>query len=366
LLGDELAGKIAPLVLTNMSTRYPYHDSHLFQHGETPADFTQRHPAFGNSFDWHSSVHSHWTAVQLLAHFAARRQAPPVVEQLQAAVVRNLAPVKVAAESAYLAAHPSYERPYGWAWALKLAESLHQPPSPGLALLSDPIRALADQIRAMAMHWLAFLPAPVRHGVHGNSAFSLGLMFEASQSLGFADLANLAAQRACHWFAGDRDYPYAWEPSGYDFLSPGLAEADLMRRVLSGEEFKVWWRRFMPGIGPSSPLFTPVDVPSVGDGHIAHLHGLNLSRAAMLARIAAALFQGDGTKAGAAEFGLLMERAAGLYRAGVAPATHGDYLSTHWLPTFAWDAASSIDAANTSATTGVTRNSESPQAPERG
>jgi hypothetical protein len=337
-LQTELAPRIAPVVLANISTRYPYHDSHLFVDGDPPFDPISAHPAFGNSFDWHSSVHSHWTALQLLAHFATVDDAPSVAGQLREAVARNLTAANVAAESDYLRSRPSYERPYGWAWALRLATSGDAPP-----------RSLAHQLSVDALRWLEMLPMPVRHGVHGNTAYALGLMLDASRSLAFVRLEDAIRERARAWFGDDRRYPADWERSGHDFLSPGLAEADLMRRVFERGEFCAWWRAFMSATSPDSAIYEVAAVPNVRDGQLVHLHGLNLSRAGMLARIAEALRPvHGGSSADGEESRRLLACAHRLYAAASAHAVEGDYLSTHWLPTFAWDAATGIDAGGES------------------
>ncbi|HLJ83872.1 MAG TPA: DUF2891 family protein [Candidatus Eremiobacteraceae bacterium] len=328
----ELAPRIAPVVLANITTRFPYHDSHLFREADASFNFVTAHPAFGNSFDWHSSVHSHWTAMQLLDHFAARSDHPACVEALHDAVVQNLTANNIAAEGAYFAALPHYERPYGWAWAMLLAAAAE---SSSIEVAREPLRALATQLAANAVDWLGNLTIPVRHGVHGNTAFALGLMFDAGQKLSFSKLLRAIETKAHEWFADDREYPQAWERSGNDFLSPGLAEADLMRRLVPQRDFRDWWNAFMPDLRPEASILSVAQVPDVSDGQIVHLHGLNLSRAGMLARIAQAL-----------ALRRELESAERLYRAGVNAAVGHDYLSTHWLATFAWDAARSLDAAD--------------------
>jgi hypothetical protein len=312
---DELAARVVPVVLANITTLYPYHDSHLTVAAEAPHDPFAAHPAFGNSFDWHSSVHSHWTAIQLLEYFSNKEQ-PKELEALQAAVTANLKPERIAAEQAYLSSRPSYERPYGWAWAMKLAAA------------APSLRSLAEWIAQRASSWLDVLPMPVRHGVHSNTAFALGLMYDAALYLQMESFRNAIAVRTREWFATDRNWPAHYERSGNDFLSPGLTEADLMRRVLAPNEFATWWSEFLPSLRDDSPLLVPVRIPDVEDGHIVHLHGLNLSRAAALARIGKAL-----------QTPLFIDRARALYDASVDRVATGYYTETHWLPTFAWDAA---------------------------
>jgi hypothetical protein len=314
-----LAPQILPVVLANVTTRYPYHDTHFFQTGGAPHDPFAAHPAFGNSFDWHSSVHSHWTALQLIAYFSARPdEAPPQLESLVHAIETNLTREHLAVEAAYLASRPSYERPYGWAWALELAAASH-----AYEMLAQPIRA--------AIHaWLAIVPEPVRHGVHSNTAFALAHMLDAARMLCDTKLEGAIVAKSLAWFVGDRAYPIGWERSGNDFLSPGLAQADLLRRVLSAAEFSTWWNAFLPPA--SHAAFSPVAVPESDDGHVVHLHGLNLSRAEQLAAIARGIRDER-----------LLERARTLYAASVEQAYAGPYVSTHWLPTFAWRAACALN-----------------------
>ena len=331
---EELAPQIVSVVLANITTRYPYIDSHFFLDGDPPHDPIAAHPAFANSFDWHSSVHSHWTAIGLIEHFVAKAgETPASVSTLEETVAANLRSERVAMEKAYLARRPSYERPYGWAWAMALAAATHRSTRPLVAETTSGLRDLAQSIAGVAAQWLAVLPLPIRHGVHSNTAYALGLMLDASQTLGFAELAAVVADRARAWFSDDRDWPAHFERSGSDFLSPGLVEADLMRRVLPANEFATWWSTFLPDLSAKSPILSAVAIPDVDDGHIVHLHGLNLSRAAALARIGGVLKEPH-----------LLECARSLYHASIDRVTSGYYSETHWLPTFAWDAARSMDA----------------------
>ncbi len=318
---DELAPRILPVVLSNVTTRYPYHDAHLTTVGDLPRDPAVAHPSFGNSYDWHSSVHSHWTAVQLIEHF--KTHACPnaqALRELEAAVAQHLSAGNIAVETDYLRGHRTYERPYGWAWALMLATC------------EPSIEPLAVWVAEAAIAWMKALTEPVRHGVHSNTAFALGLMHAAAGALALDALRQTIEVRAKTWFAGDRGWPERWERSGHDFVSPGLTEADLMRRVLPRDAFATWWSAFLPALSASARILAPVDVPDIADGQIVHLHGLNISRAAALARIAVAL--GDAELLAAAER---------LYATSVDRAVEGDYLATHWLATFAWDAAESLD-----------------------
>lgn len=322
-LADALAPRIVPVVLANLTARVPYYDSHVYENDEPSHDPFAAHPAFGNSFDWHSSVHSHWTALQLV-----ERGYPDLAD----ALTRNLSTANIAAETLYLHQRETYERPYGWAWALLLAAAAQTSAAAraGSAELSEMGATIADA----TLRWLDVLPFPVRHGVHSNTAFAMGLMHDACDALKLAALKRAIEQRAHAWFGADRQWPATWERSGNDFLSPGLAEADLMRRILAREKFAVWWKEFVPVLSPQSPLLAVADVPNVGDGQIVHLHGLNLSRAVTLAVLARTL--GDS---------MLLEGARRLYAASVERAVAGQYSELHWLPTFAWMAATAIDAS---------------------
>lgn len=343
-LRSDVAPRLAAVVASNLTRRYPYHDSHLFRAGDEAVHPAASHPAFSNSFDWHSSVHSHWTAVRLLDYFAGWRAQPAAVKRLAAAVARNLTAQRLAAERSYLRDHPSYERPYGWAWAMLLAAAVRRSSSAPARPARVPLCRMAAWIAASALRWLRTLPGPVRHGTHANTAFACGLMWDAAGVLGFSDLRRAIRRCARAWFADDAGYPQAWERSAHDFLSPGLAEADLMRRLLTPPHFRLWWRRFVPGSQPHRTMLTPVDVPSGSDGQIAHLHGLNVSRAGMLAHLAVA-FGRHGSRAERRLSLGWLAAARRLYDASVQHALGRDYNLTHWLGTFTWDAASSIDNA---------------------
>lgn len=325
---DELAPRILPVVLSNITTHYPYNDVHLSRAGDPPRDPAIAHPSFGNSYDWHSSVHSHWTAAHLIDHFKTHAcENPAALRELERRVAGHLSPANIAVEADYLKRHRSYERPYGWAWALMLATCR---PS---------VEPLAAGIAQAAIVWMRALPEPVRHGVHSNTAFALGLMHDAAGALDLDPLRHTIEERANVWFGHDRDWPERWDRSGHDFVSPGLAEADLMRRILPRGAFAAWWKAFLPGLATAARILAPVDVPDVADGQIVHLYGLNISRGGALARIAAALGELD-----------LLTAAKRLYAASVDRAVEGDYLATHWLATFAWDAAGSIDQADATLT----------------
>jgi hypothetical protein len=287
------------------------------------------HPAFYGCLDWHSAVHGHWLLVRLLRTVPALSDTAAI----RAALDANLTAGNLAAEVAYFAGpnRQSFERTYGWAWLLQLAAELHGWDDPDARRWSAHLAPLTETI---ALCYLAFLPKqtyPVRTGVHANTAFGLALALDYARAVGHAELAALIAERATTYYAADRDAPAAWEPGGEDFLSPSLVEADLMRRVLPLADFAAWLHGFLPH-GLPAPLRAPAIVSDRSDGKLAHLDGLNLSRAWCLRAIANAL------PAAASDDALRVELTAAAdahAAAGLAHVATGDYMGEHWLASFA-------------------------------
>jgi Protein of unknown function (DUF2891) len=270
----------------------------------------------------------HWLLVRLLGDHAAGVD----VRRVRRALAGSLTVPAVRAEAAYLRAHPAFERPYGWAWALALAAACERCPDPAARRWSAVLRPLADTVEDLVVRWLGRAAAPVRHGVHANTAFGLAILHESAGTLGRGALVTAVERHAAEWFGGDRDYPASWEPSGQDFLSPALCEADLMRRVLPAGEFPGWLAAFLPGLADDAPsaLFTPAEVRDASDGHQAHLYGLNLSRAWQFRTLAAALPAGDSRAEP-------LRRAARRHLAAGLPYVAGQgFVSDHWLATFAF------------------------------
>ncbi|SDI97983.1 DUF2891 domain-containing protein [Nonomuraea jiangxiensis] len=329
----ELAPRLAGLALENVTREFPNAPQHLLT---GPGDLVPprvHHPAFYGSYDWHSAVHMHWLLVRLLRRHRAEIDEAAVRELLD----RHLTPEHLMAEAAYLRANPTFERPYGWGWLLALAAECEKAGDDG-ARWAAALRPAVTTVAELVEGWLAKATYPVRHGVHANSAFALGLVLDSAGPAALADVVTEAARR---WFGADRDYPAAWEPSGQDFVSPALTEADLMRRVLTPEEFAVWLSAFLPGLEHGEPraLLEPPIVSDGRDPQIGHLIGLALSRAAALWSIAAALPAGDGRRP------RLTAAAEEQLRAALPQVIAGDFVSDHWLATFAvlaLDAAESV------------------------
>jgi hypothetical protein len=341
-LDAATAERFAALALANIATEFPHKLDQVLTSSADVRAPRDLHPAFHGSFDWHSCVHMHWLLASLLRRFPALPSAPAIRECFD----RHFAPAAIAAEVAYLArpGSASFERPYGWAWLLKLAQALHGA-SGASPRVGDSSSATADDFarwahalqplaNAFAARFVEFLPRtrhPVRHGLHSNSAFALAFALDYARATHDESLIATVCAKAREWFANDRDVPAAWEPSGADFLSPALVEAELMRRVMPSEAFAAWLTGFMPGFGHGEPavLFAPVEVTDRSDPQLVHLDGLNLSRAWCLRGIAAAL-PTDDVRGGVARAAADAHLAAGC--SGLAS---GDFAGAHWLASFA-------------------------------
>jgi hypothetical protein len=328
-LTAALASRLARVALANVVTEYPQKHDHVLASAADAQVGRALHPAFYGSFDWHSCVHMHWSLARLRRLFPALPERAAIGRTLDA----HLADAAIAAELAYLArpSSASFERPYGWAWLLELARELAADDDRDAERWA---RALAPLARAFSARFRAWLPRadyPIRYGMHANGAFALAFALDYARATGDEALERACTTRALAWFADDRDAPAAWEPSGADFLSPALCEADLMRRVLPHERYAEWLDAFLPGLARDEPatLFTPATVSDRADPHIVHLDGLNLSRAWSMRGIANALPRGDPRVA------RLQASAARHAEAGLAGLDSADYMGAHWLASFA-------------------------------
>ena len=318
-LNLPLADKLAAIALGHVGQEWPQKLDLVL---ESPGDLrrpAELHPVFHGSFDWHSCVHAHWMLARLLRRFPDLPSAPAIAARFDLAFTD----AGVAAERAFLA-RPSargFERPYGWAWLLKLHAELD----------GRWAAVLAPLARDFAARFATHLPRadyPVRHGVHSNTAFALTLAagWAARHDSGLLDLLRATARR---WYGGDED-AQAWEPSGEDFLSPVLAEALCMARLLPAAEFAAWRDRFLPHLAEGEPaaLFEPARVADRSDGRIVHLDGLNLSRAWCWRALAAGLPDADPRRS-------LADDAAARHLAAAMDHLDGHYMGAHWLASFA-------------------------------
>jgi hypothetical protein len=310
---------MAQIALGHVTKEYPHKLDHVMTSDKDALPPRELHPIFFGSFDWHSCVHGWWTLLTL------RRLYPHVDEAgaIEELANRSFTREKIGGELAYLDRPLSrgFERPYGWAWLLQLhlEATRHQE---GWGAELEPLgRAFADRLRG----YLEILTYPIRAGTHFSTAFALVLSLEWAETFD-AVLAQQIGDRARHWFGGDRDCQ-AWEPGGDEFLSPALIEALCMARCL-GDNFAKWFERFLPRIALCEPttLFKPAIVSDRSDGKIAHLDGLNLSRAWCWRSIAPLLPPAERAVA---------ESAAAAHLAAALPHISGDYMGEHWLASFA-------------------------------
>ncbi len=329
---DERAAAYAEVAIANIGREFPSHLVHLMtEPGDFPARPAERTPVFYGSLDWHSCVEMYWLLVRLLRLAA---EAVPA-GQIRALLDAQLTADKLAAEASFVtSADGRHERPYGWAWALALVHEIASLDDVQAHGWLTAIAPLADALTKGFLDWLPKATYPVRYGVHANSAFclSVALPFAARQArAGRPELAAAIEAKALDWFSGDTDYPGGYEPSGHDFLSPALTEAELMSRLLAQPEFADWLAAFLPDIagGEPAPLFTPAVVSDASDGQIAHLHGLNASRAYCWRRIAESLPDGDARIAPA------LAAAHTHLDAALPHVTGGDYMVEHWLAAYA-------------------------------
>jgi len=322
-----LAARFVGVALTNTGTELPFHLSHLVRCDADLAPPRVLYPLFHGSYDWHSCVHMHWTLARCLrrhpkagfasaarAHFDARFTAMGVVQEI-----------------AYFAApgRASFERPYGWAWLLKLQAELIALAAHDTAAVRwrDVLTPLAQRLADRLLDHLPLAQFAVRAGTHGNSAFALLLALDYADATGHRALVHAIGQRAQRWFGGDQRYPADYEPSGEDFLSGGLTEARLMQRVLDDRDFADWWQAFAPPAAALVRWLAPVPVSDPEDPKIVHLHGLNLSRAWCWRGLRPLL----PTELHAAVDAAI----AAHFDRSLTTACDGHYVGTHWLATFA-------------------------------
>lgn len=340
-LGDDLASRFARVALDNVVAEYPNKLDHLMTSGADVQRPSVLHPVFYGSYDWHSSVHMHWTLVTLLARFPALPEADAIVACLD----RHFTAERIAVEIAYLErpASASFERPYGWAWLLKLCEALHRAGDDvRVAVWRDRMQALADLVVRRIASYLPRAVFPSRAGSHANSAFALLLVLDYAIAVGDTALHDTVVAKAMAWFGGDRDYPVAYETSSEDFLSNGLLEAALMRRAFQRDpagpdgafadaRFHQWWDGFVPDIATLVHWLTPLEPSDRGDARLTHIDGLNLSRAWCWSLLVDVLPDALQTS---------VRLAVHAHRSRSLPhAAEGHYVGTHWLASFALLAA---------------------------
>ena len=323
------AERFAKLALACVHKEYPNKISHVLNSDVDVAPPRKLTPAFCGCYDWHSSVHGHWLLVRLVRTFPEA----PFAKTARDALKQSLTAENSKQEAAYLrgAGRASFERPYGLSWLLQLCAELREWDDPQAREMSANLRPLEEVAVERLKTWLPKLSHPVRIGEHDQSAFGLGLMLDYARTAENEEFAKLVSDSATKFFLADTNWPLAYEPSGEDFLSPSLGEADVMRRVLPQNEFTKWLKEFMPQIPTTANAdWLPVTVsPDRSDPKLAHLDGLNLSRAWMLEGILSALPSDDPRRPA------LQATADAHRRAGLAAVTGEHYEGGHWLGSFA-------------------------------
>ena len=328
------AERFGKLALACVDKEYPNKISHVLNSDADVAPPRKLTPAFCGCYDWHSSVHGHWLLVRLVRTFPEA----PFAAAARDALKKSLTSEHLKEEANYLRGkgRATFERPYGLSWLLQLCAELRERDDPQAREMSANLRPLEEAAVERLKTWLPKLSHPVRIGEHDQTAFGLGLMLDYARTAGNEEFVKLVSDSARKFFLADKNCPLAYEPSGEDFLSPSLGEADLMRRVLPQSEFAKWLKEFMPQIPTTPPqseattTWLPVAIsPDPSDPKLAHLDGLNLSRAWMLEGILSALPSDDSRR-------LALQATADAHRrAGLAAVTGKHYEGGHWLGSFA-------------------------------
>jgi len=321
--------RFALLALSCIHQEYPNKISHFLNTDADAGAPSQLTPAFYGCLDWHSSVHGHWLLVRLLK----LDPESPFRDVIIARLEQSFTEENIAGEVAYYLApgRGSFERPYGIAWYLQLVAELHESDDKTMQQWRQTLAPLENEITAKIKAWLPNLIYPIRLGTHNQTAFAFGLMLDYARTVGDTGLEALLVDKVLAFHADDKNCPLAYEPSGEDFLSPCLMEADLMRRVFSAEEFADWLAAFMPTIPEdgSGDWLEPGVVLDPEDGKLVHLDGVNLSRAWALEGISAGLPEDDSRRAA-------LQAAADLHReTGIASVSNEHYMGSHWLGSFA-------------------------------
>ncbi|RNC87065.1 MAG: DUF2891 domain-containing protein [Winogradskyella sp.] len=327
----EQANRLAELPLACVSTEYPNRLGQTLGGDEDLQSPQELHPTFYGCFDWHSAVHGHWSMVSLMRQFKGLEKDAEINHWLLESISKD----NILKEIEYFEGkhNKSYERTYGWAWLLKLAEELHKWDHLVARKAEINLQPLTDLIVERYLEFLPKLNYPIRVGEHPNTAFGLSFAYDYAITVGREDLKTLIEQRAKDFYSNDNGCPITWEPSGFDFLSPCLEEAALMKRVLSKEEFTIWISKFLPQLKDKTFKLETGKVSDRKDGKLVHLDGVNFSRAWSLNYIAKDLPEFQHLKT-----------IANQHINYSLPSIVGDsYEGGHWLGSFAIYALNSIE-----------------------
>ena len=283
-LNLDAANNLIQLPLACVLQEYPNKLGQVLGDANDIGEPSELHPTFYGCFDWHSAVHGHWSLVKLLKEFPEVNGKEEAIEKLNMTITKE----NILKEVEYFEGkhNKSYERTYGWAWLLKLAEELHTWDHPEASKLEEALQPLTDLIVAKYLEFLPKLVYPIRVGEHTNTAFGLSFAIDYAKTLKNTELEDMIKLRARDFYQSDKNCPLTWEPSGFDFLSPCLEEASLMKKVLSEEAYLAWLDEFLPNLKDTSFQLEVGKVSDRKDGKLVHLDGLNFSRAWCLKEIA--------------------------------------------------------------------------------
>jgi len=320
------AAKFVELVLNCIECEYPHSNIYWLDSNEDVKPPRELTPAFYGCLDWHSAVHGHWLLARLARYFPEAAFIAPVKQALE----KSLTAANIDREVAYFQRHPSFECPYGVAWLLQLAAELHEWDDVNAKQWRIALQPLESLIADNLKHWLQTLIIPNRTGMHQQTAFALGLILDWAKITENTDFINLIEHKAKLFYLNNKNYSLRFEPLGYDFISPCLAQADLMRRILTKTAFADWLNTFLPDIPlDNSNWLKPVEVDNSQDYLQSHFYGLNLSRAWMIEGIISGLPNGDRRIK-------TLDNTADIHRQiGLVNAVSEHYAGSHWLGTFA-------------------------------
>lgn len=335
-LDESTAETWAKLVLDGVDTEFPNKLSLVYSNADQIRTPRENFPAFYGCFDWHSSVHGHWVLVRLLKRYPQIESAPKIRETL----ARHLTAKNLKQEAGFFALdeQKTFERMYGWAWFFRLAMELDDWDDSDGRQWRNNLRPLETILLDRAQAYLPLLTFPIRTGQHPDTGFALGQILDYARAMKLDGLESQVIRRAKEFYAGDISYPVQYEPSGHDFFSSCWNEADLMRRVLTNDEFETWLAAFVPRLGVqlTDGTISPVPVSDVTDPKIVHLAGLNLNRAWCLRSVASSLDESHPLRE------TLTRSAAAHLQSGLGYINSGHYEGDHWLATFGLYAVEAI------------------------
>lgn len=320
----EKINALGGAILEAVRQEYPHGYYRVVEEEKDLRPHKQLHPAFYGSFDWHSAVHCHWALVKLLQYYP---EALTMKSQIREVLTSHLTKENILAEVQYVKKHKSFERPYGWVWVLQLAGELKYLDVEGAQTWRENVQPLEQLLLEKVMKYFSQLEYPVRAGTHSNSAFALSLIYDYAQQCHNERVIRWSTKLAKEFFLECRDYPFRFEPSAGDFLSPGLTQADLMRRVLSRKTFHCWFQTFLPQRDEFEQVLQPVRANDPSDPSNVHLLGLNLSRAWNLRNLAQCIREEELKET-------LFSSAKKHANKCLQTVPTGEFMADHWLPSF--------------------------------